>query len=37
MGAIEEIGPLACFLASPKADFITGAVYVIDGGEVSKL
>jgi 2-deoxy-D-gluconate 3-dehydrogenase len=37
MGAVEEIGPLACFLASPCSDFVTGAVYVIDGGESSKL
>lgn len=37
MGAPAEIGPLACLLASRASDFITGAVFVIDGGEVSKL
>lgn len=37
MGAVEEIGPLACYLASPVSSFVTGAVYVIDGGESSKL
>ena len=33
----EEIGPLACYLASPLSDFVTGTVFVIDGGESSKL
>jgi len=37
MGENHEIGPLICYLASPKSDFVTGAVYVIDGGESSKL
>lgn len=37
MGEVSEIGPLACYLASPASDFVTGAVYVIDGGESSKL
>ena len=37
MGAPREIGPLVCLLASPAADFITGAVLVADGGESSKL
>jgi 2-dehydro-3-deoxy-D-gluconate 5-dehydrogenase len=37
MGEAEEIGPLACYLASPLSNFVTGATYVIDGGEVSKL
>lgn len=37
MGQTEEIGPLVCYLASNKSDFITGAVYVIDGGESCKL
>ena len=33
MGQPAEIGPLVCYLASPLSDFVTGAVYVIDGGE----
>jgi len=37
MGHDHEIGPLVCYLASRKSDFVTGAVYVIDGGEASKL
>lgn len=32
-----EIGALACYLASPVSNFVTGATYVIDGGEVGKL
>jgi 2-deoxy-D-gluconate 3-dehydrogenase len=32
-----EIGPLACFLASPLSDFVTGTTVVMDGGEVSRL
>jgi NAD(P)-dependent dehydrogenase (short-subunit alcohol dehydrogenase family) len=26
-----------CYLASPLADYITGSVLVMDGGEVGKL
>lgn len=37
MGRPEEIAPLACYLASPISDFVTGACFVIDGGELSKL
>jgi 2-dehydro-3-deoxy-D-gluconate 5-dehydrogenase len=37
MGATAEIGPLVCLLASPLSDFVTGSVYVIDGGEAAKL
>jgi len=37
MGDSEEIGPLVCYLASAKSDFVTGSVFVIDGGESSKL
>ena len=37
MGHADEIGPLACYLASPLSDFVTGAMYVIDGGEAYKL
>ncbi len=37
MGESEEIGPLVCYLASSKSDFVTGGVFVIDGGESCKL
>lgn len=37
MGDSKEIGPLVCYLASAKSDFVTGSVFVIDGGESSKL
>jgi 2-deoxy-D-gluconate 3-dehydrogenase len=37
MGLPHEIGPLICLLASPLSDFITGSVFVADGGESSKL
>ena len=37
MGQDSEIGPLICYLASGLSDFVTGAVFVIDGGESSKL
>jgi NAD(P)-dependent dehydrogenase (short-subunit alcohol dehydrogenase family) len=33
----DEIGELACYLASPRSAFVTGAVFVIDGGEAAKL
>jgi citronellol/citronellal dehydrogenase len=32
LGAPEEVAHLVVFLASPAADFITGATYYIDGG-----
>ena len=31
-GEPPEIGPLAVYLASPAASYVTGATYVIDGG-----
>lgn len=37
MGMVEEIAPLATYLLSPLSDFVTGATFVIDGGEVSRL
>ena len=37
MGRPDEIGPLVCYLASEASAFVTGACFVIDGGEVSKL
>ncbi len=37
MGAPDEIGPLVCYLASNRSDFVTGSVFVIDGGESCKL
>jgi 2-dehydro-3-deoxy-D-gluconate 5-dehydrogenase len=33
----EEIVALACLLASPRSDFVTGSTFVIDGGESGKL
>ena len=37
MGDSREMGPLVCYLASPLSDFVTGGVFVIDGGESSQL
>lgn len=37
MGNSEEIGPLVCYLASGQSDFVTGSIFVIDGGESCKL
>jgi 2-deoxy-D-gluconate 3-dehydrogenase len=37
MGNVEEMATLACYLASAKSNFVTGSVYVIDGGESSRL
>ena len=37
MGETDEIGPMICYLASRLSDFVTGSVFVIDGGESSKL
>lgn len=35
LGKAEEIGKLACFLASDDSSFINGAAYVIDGGTLA--
>jgi 2-deoxy-D-gluconate 3-dehydrogenase len=37
MGESAEIGALVCYLASRRSDFATGSVFVIDGGESSRL
>jgi 2-dehydro-3-deoxy-D-gluconate 5-dehydrogenase len=37
MAQPEEFGPLVCYLASPRADFVSGSTFVIDGGEVGRL
>lgn len=36
MAEPDEIGPLVCYLASSSSKFVSGAVYVIDGGETAK-
>jgi 2-deoxy-D-gluconate 3-dehydrogenase len=33
----DEIGAMICYLASSKSDFVTGGVFVIDGGESAKI
>lgn len=35
-GRPEEIGPLAVFLASDQASFVTGEIYFISGGEMAQ-
>ena len=35
-GETHEIAPLAVYLASPASAFVTGEVFVIDGGQVMK-
>jgi len=37
MGEVHEMGPLVCYLASESSDFVTGSIFVIDGGESCKL
>jgi NAD(P)-dependent dehydrogenase (short-subunit alcohol dehydrogenase family) len=32
-GEPEEVAGLALYLASPASDFVTGAVFVVDGGQ----
>jgi 3-oxoacyl-[acyl-carrier protein] reductase len=34
LGAVEDIGHAAAFLASPEAGFITGQALAIDGGQI---
>jgi 3-oxoacyl-[acyl-carrier protein] reductase len=34
LGNPEEVADLTAFLASPRSSFTTGAVYVLDGGQV---
>ena len=36
-GTPEEVAKLVCFLAGNHASFITGQIYIIDGGRTSKL
>jgi 2-deoxy-D-gluconate 3-dehydrogenase len=36
VGRPEEIGPLAVYLASDQASFVTGEVYFISGGEMAQ-
>jgi NAD(P)-dependent dehydrogenase (short-subunit alcohol dehydrogenase family) len=36
IGGPEEIAQTIAFLASPKASFITGASYLVDGGKTSR-
>jgi 3-oxoacyl-[acyl-carrier protein] reductase len=33
-GSVEEVSGAICFLASPRASYITGHVLTIDGGWV---
>lgn len=37
MGEPREICPLICLLCAPGSDFITGSVFVVDGGETAKI
>lgn len=34
LGAVDDVAHLALFLASEKSSFITGSIYVVDGGQL---
>jgi 3-oxoacyl-[acyl-carrier protein] reductase len=34
LGQAEEVADFAAFLVSPRANFATGAVFVLDGGQI---
>jgi 3-oxoacyl-[acyl-carrier protein] reductase len=34
LGSPEDVARMATWLASPLASFITGATYVVDGGQL---
>jgi len=36
-GAPEEVAALAAFLAAPESAFITGQIYIVDGGRMAQL
>jgi NAD(P)-dependent dehydrogenase (short-subunit alcohol dehydrogenase family) len=37
LGTAENVGLVVCMLASPRADYITGANYRVDGGQVRSM
>ena len=36
IGAPEEIGGMALFLAGPDSSYVTGQTFVVDGGATAK-